>query len=726
MTTARASVPNPPPVPPGAAGSGGASDIDGMPRRFGKYTLMRKLATGGMAELFLALQRSVAGFEKLIVVKRVLPNLAQDRSFIELLLTEARIAATLNHPNVAHIYDVGEVEGQFYIAMEHIHGEDLRSIVRQMKKVGVTAFPLEHALAIVLGCCAGLAYAHEKRDLDGEPMNIVHRDVSPQNILVTFTGDVKLVDFGIAKAGRSHMEDTGSGQLKGKVPYMSPEQAQGLPLDGRSDIFSLGIMLFELCTGKRLFRGASEMDTLKMIVEGQYPRPRALNPNLHPKLEQIILRSLEKDPGRRYQSARDMQAELEDYIRENQLKVSPLSLAAWMQQLFGEKLQQQRQMLQEGRQLAEVIAAQAAAEEEARHSHEGTSSGVRTKQPSRAPWIVMAMMGLVAAVGAVWFAMTQGASSAPTGPGVLALSSTPPGAAILIDGSRREERTPATIEHLPLGRYAVTITADGFAPFRQEVELTESAARAEIAATLERPSASAMGVARIETTPPGARILLDGADTDLVSPATVSGIEPGVQHTIVVSLDGWVTQTAPVMVSAGAVQEVRLTLERTPLAATEHLVTITTDPPEARVQLDTEWHSGGSPYVLRVPARRYRLRVARDGFRTHEREIALAGGEQSELRIDLERERRAAGGGGGGGGGGEAAAAGGPGNVTIDARPWCNVTLDGRPLGQTPIVNRSVASGRHTVVCTNPDSGQSRTMQIDVHPGQTTRTRITL
>lgn len=269
-----------------------------------------------------------------------------------MLLAEARIAATLNHPNVAHIYDVGRVDGQFYIAMEHVHGEDLRSLVRQMKKKGVTSFPLEHALAIVMGCCAGLAYAHEKRDLDGEAMGIVHRDVSPQNILVTFTGDVKLVDFGIAKAGRGGMEDTGSGQLKGKVPYMSPEQAQGLDLDKRSDIFSLGIMLFELCTGRRLFRGKNEMETLRKIVEDEYPQPRQLNPNLSPRLEEIILRSLEKDTSRRYQTASEMQADLEDYIRSEQLKVSAISLGAWMQDLFQDKLDAQKQMMAEGRQLA--------------------------------------------------------------------------------------------------------------------------------------------------------------------------------------------------------------------------------------------------------------------------------------------------------------------------------------------------------------------------------------
>jgi serine/threonine-protein kinase len=693
-----------------------------MPKRFGKYTLIRKLAVGGMAELFLALQRSVAGFEKLIVVKRVLPHLAKDQAFVELLLAEARIAATLNHPNVAHIYDVGEVDGQFYIAMEHIHGEDLRSIVRQMKKVGVTAFPLEHTLAIVLGCCAGLAYAHEKRDLDGEPMNIVHRDVSPQNILITFTGDVKLVDFGIAKASRSSTtEDGETGQIKGKVPYMSPEQAQGLPLDARSDIFSLGIILFELCTGKRLFRGANEVETLRMIVEGEYPRPRSLNPNLHPRLEEIILRSLEKDPNRRYQSARDMQSDLEDYIREAQLKVSSLSLANWMQKLFEEKLAQQREMLAQGLQLAEVIAAQAAAEEEALRSQEATSSGVRSRQGSRAPLIVVALVAVAAAAGAVWWAATRRPPGPPTGPGVITVRSDPPGAAILIDGQRRSERTPATLRQLPLGRYTVTITADGFVPYRQPVELTRTQPQATVSATLERPSASTLGVARVETTPPGARILLDGRDTELVTPATVPALEPGVQHTIAVSKDGWVTQTVPFVVEAGQVQEIRLTLERTPLGPQEHLLFVITDPPEARVQLDTHWYETGSPYEFRIPARRYRLRVARDGFRTHERDITLRGGQQTELRIALERERprptqtqepthQAA----------------GPGQVTIDARPWCNVTLDGRPLGQTPIVNRSVPAGQHTVVCTNPDLGRSRTQTIEVRPGETTRTRITL
>ncbi len=183
----------------------------------------------------------------------------QDQGFIEMLLHEARVAATLSHPNVVQIFDVGQVDGTYFIAMEHIHGEDIQAIVRGMKKNNVAEFPLEHTISILLGTCAGLAYAHDKRDLDGAALGIVHRDISPRNIVVSFTGDVKIVDFGIAKSGTEpNGDDTPSGQLKGKAPYMSPEQASGQPIDWRSDIFAAGVMLFELTTGRRLFKGASE------------------------------------------------------------------------------------------------------------------------------------------------------------------------------------------------------------------------------------------------------------------------------------------------------------------------------------------------------------------------------------------------------------------------------------------------------------------------------------
>ncbi len=716
-----------PVIPPPPSADGGS---DNMPVRFGKYTLIRKLAVGGMAELFLALQRSVAGFEKLIVVKRVLPHLAKDESFIEMLLAEARIAATLNHPNVGHIYDVGSVDGQFYIAMEHIHGEDLRSLVRQMKKMNVTAFPLEHALAIVLGCCAGLAYAHDKRDLDGEPMGIVHRDVSPQNILVTFTGDVKLVDFGIAKAGRGQMEDTGSGQLKGKVPYMSPEQAQGEPLDNRSDIFSLGIMLFELCTGRRLFRGKNEMETLRKIVEEEYPRPRELNPGLSPRLEQIMLRSLEKDPVRRYQSARDMQVDLEDFIRSEQLKVSSVSLGEWMEALFRDTLDQQKQLLQEGRQLAEVIAAQVAEEErEGSLGTGGLESRVRQKPASKAPWIVLVLVLLVA-VGAVgWLATRPVPPPEPqvaTGAGIIVIETTPPGAAIWVDGERRPQSTPAAVENLPVGAsYAVKLTHEGYAPHTQQVQLSEAEPRASLSVSLRRPTASDLAVIRVRTVPPGASVLLDGRDTSQTTPATIAEVTPGTAHTLVMALEGYVTRTERLTLEAGQVADLSFELERLPLGPNESMLRVTTDPPTARVTINGTSYESGSPYEVRLPTARVRVSVARSGYRSQEREIALAGGRTSELSVTLERDRER-----------ErrrepsdssepaAPTSTEPGRLTFNSTPWCNVTVGGRNAGQTPVVNFQLPPGRHTVVCENPEAG-TRRVSVTIPPGDTVRRSIT-
>ncbi|MBX3268833.1 MAG: serine/threonine protein kinase [Sandaracinaceae bacterium] len=717
----------PPPIP----GAPKPEEIDptdpnaNMPARFGKYTLIRQIALGGMAELFLALQRSVAGFEKLIVVKRVLPHLAKDESFIEMLLAEARIAATLNHPNIAQVYDVGRADGRYYIAMEHVHGEDLRSLVRQMKKKDVTSFPLEHALAIVLGCCAGLAYAHDKRDLDGEPMGIVHRDVSPQNILVTFTGDVKLVDFGIAKAGRGQMEDTGSGQLKGKVPYMSPEQAQGLQLDNRSDIFSLGIMLFELCTGRRLFRGQNEMETLRKIVEDEYPRPRDLNPNLSPRLEEIILRSLEKDRTRRYQSARDMQADLEDYIRSEQLKVSALSLGTWISDLFREKLEAQKQMLQEGRQLAEIIAAQIEeSQREGGSLPEGSLSGVRARRASKVPWILLVLVVLAAAAGGVWFlTRPPPAPVAEVGPGVIALTSTPPGAAVWLDGNRRAERTPATIAELPVGRYQVRLTHPGYAPWDQQVDLTEAAPRAELSATLERVTASNLAAINVTTIPAGARVLFDGRETGLVTPATIPEIQPDIDHALSLSLEGYVTRNETVNLAAGQTTDLRLDLERTPLTPGEAILVLTVDPADARVQFDGEWHESGSPFEFRVPARTYRITVTKTGYHSIDRTVQLRGGQIAEETIEL--RRRATPPTGRGGGETEPPTSNEPGSLTFNSTPWCNVTIDGQSAGQTPVVNFRLAPGRHTVVCSNPTAGTER-LTITVAPGQAVRRAITL
>src|SRR5688572_5783532 len=207
------------------------------PARFGKYTLLERIAVGGMAEIFLARQAGLEGFEKTIVIKRIRPHLSNQTSFVKMFLNEAKLAAQLSHPNIVQIYDLGKIGESYFIAMEYIFGRDMRRIIPKADGMGIP-FPMVYALKIASSACEGLYHAHQKHDLYGNPLNIVHRDVTPENIMVSFDGTVKVLDFGIAKAANS--VESGPGEIKGKLSYMSPEQCQGLVLDQRSDLFSLG------------------------------------------------------------------------------------------------------------------------------------------------------------------------------------------------------------------------------------------------------------------------------------------------------------------------------------------------------------------------------------------------------------------------------------------------------------------------------------------------------
>jgi serine/threonine-protein kinase len=322
--------------------------------------LLRKRAAGGMAELYVASQGGPDGFDKTVVIKRVLPSLGEagDRAALAgMLMHEARVMAALSHSNVAQVLDAGSIEGDAFIALEHVHGEDLREMVRQMRRRRVAEFPIEHALSIVVGVCAGLAHVHERRGVGGVPLDVVHRDVSPQNVLVTFAGEVKLVDFGIATSRALQAEATPAGRPKGKLPYMSPEQARGETVDGRSDVFSAGVILFELTTGHRLFKGAGERETLELLLDRPYPRPSDVFHGYPPALEAIVVRALAKDRAARWQTAREMELALEEFIREERVAASSTALARLMTSLFEAELAAEVTALAEAKKLAETLEA---------------------------------------------------------------------------------------------------------------------------------------------------------------------------------------------------------------------------------------------------------------------------------------------------------------------------------------------------------------------------------
>jgi serine/threonine protein kinase len=300
-------------------------------RRVGRYTVLKHLASGGMAELYVARQQAVGGFEKQLVLKLLQGRYANNPRVVEMFLDEARLAAKLNHPSIVHVYDVAEDDdGVKFIAMEHIHGETLTDIIRRGVAVG-NYLPLEHGVHIVSQAAAGLAYAHGRFDNEGAPLRIVHRDISPSNVLVSYEGQTKIVDFGIARIQDQIREE--SGMRPGKASYMAPEQVAGEGADYRSDIFSLGIILYEISLGQRLWRGPAD-EVMRRIVEEKIAPPTSVRRSYPPALELIVMKALEKRPADRYQSTEEMRNDLEEFLDESGFRTGPRRLASYLKQLF--------------------------------------------------------------------------------------------------------------------------------------------------------------------------------------------------------------------------------------------------------------------------------------------------------------------------------------------------------------------------------------------------------
>jgi len=316
-----------------AAGAPAPSVARAADDTYGPYRLLERVAVGGMAEVFRAKRSGVEGFEKVVAVKRILSHLSDNKEFVDMFVDEAKMVAGLTHPNIVQIFDLGRIERSYYIAMEYVHGRDLRTILRRAKERHVLV-PLELSAFVVSRLAAALEYAHRKRDEAGQPMLLVHRDVSPQNILLSFEGDVKLTDFGIAKAA-SKASITDKGALRGKLLYMSPEQAWGKAMDRRSDIFSLGIVFYEMLTGQKPFLGTSEMSILETVRECRVAPPITVNPGIPEKMERVAMKALERDPEVRYQDAGEMHRDLERVLHERQ-PPTPRDVTLLLEQLFDE------------------------------------------------------------------------------------------------------------------------------------------------------------------------------------------------------------------------------------------------------------------------------------------------------------------------------------------------------------------------------------------------------
>ena len=324
------------------------------PSRLGRYELITQIGQGGMAEVQLAIQRGPAGFEKLVVVKLVHANLATQRSFVDMLLEEARMAALVKHPNVVDIYDLGEAEGRYFIAMEYLEGEPLLSVLRAGRE-GKRLDPLSTA-RLVSDTAEGLEAAHELRTMAGEPIELVHHDVSLGNIVILYNGQVKLVDFGVAKA------TTAAGpraKVQGKFSYMAPEKLKGDPGDRRSDIFSLGCVLWEALTLRRLFKGGNDADTMKQVLETTIVKPSSVNGDVPTDFDPIVMKALERLPGDRYSTAKEMAHDIEEVLREHRYGGRNDVIAKYMQATFESRITARKKLLQEvsskGRASADIL-----------------------------------------------------------------------------------------------------------------------------------------------------------------------------------------------------------------------------------------------------------------------------------------------------------------------------------------------------------------------------------
>jgi serine/threonine-protein kinase len=469
-----------------------------------KYRLREKIGSGGMAEVFRATGEGPEGFERTFVVKRIHPHLSHEPEFVRMFVDEAKISARVLHPNVVQVFEFAFHEGSHYIVMEPVDGVDMARLLRRLEQRGEVAPP---TFVAELGrqVCRGLDFAHTLTDADGTPLGIVHRDVTPPNIMAGWNGTVKILDFGLARAVRELRSNlTEAGTLKGKMSYVAPEQLEGRPADARTDVFSLGVVLHELLSGQRLFVGENDLETLRMVREMPVPRPSLRNSDVKPALEAAVMRALARDPDQRFRSAAEMADALDAVVLRK--RYSAQAFARDTRALFpaseaaGEPLATAVQFAADGSSV--VVGQGAAPRPSASPPPPPRAAPARARTPARLPWFAAAVPTAALAALAVLVLLRQApppavamAATAPSPIVEVALDSTPQGAVVTANAAapgaapRRLGETPLVLR-LPRGEAAValTLTKDGFAPLAFKIVPTRDR---DVVAPLERAPAAA-------------------------------------------------------------------------------------------------------------------------------------------------------------------------------------------------------------------------------------------
>jgi len=456
----------------------GVQELTG--ERFGKYLLVGEIATGGMAEVFLAVHKGPEGFVKIVVIKRVLQHLTSNPDFVQMFINEARLAARLEHPNIVRTYEFGEVDGQYFTAMEYLPGEDLCKTLNKLS-ISKQQMPLHFAAGIISQVCAGLHFAHQLTDTDGRPLELVHRDINPANIVLTYGGEVKIIDFGVAKSSAN--QHTITGTIKGKIAYMPPEQVLSRAVDQRADVFSAGIVLWELITGRPLFLRDSDAATLYAVMNDQIPPPSKHRSDVPRELDHIVLRALARAPSARYASADQLAAALDDFMARAP-RYDARMLAGTVENLFGSTRAEAKRSIAQTRSLARNITLVMKLRSEVRadlaerlDAVDRDRAGDDAGEPAPGQRGLLAVLAavLVACIAAgVLYTMSRPAPAQiarPVAATALAIDSVPAGAAVFVDGEPTGLTTPATLTGLTAGRFAIRVELSGHAPAAEEVDV---------------------------------------------------------------------------------------------------------------------------------------------------------------------------------------------------------------------------------------------------------------
>lgn len=624
--------------------------------RFGKYELGDLIARGGMAEVWAARLHGAEGFVKPVAIKRIREHISSDPEFVHLFIAEARLVAQLHHGNIVQIHDFDEVEGAYYLAMELVAGRDLRRVLIRAAERGRRLAP-ELGIHVAVEVAKGLMAAHEQRDDEGLPLGIVHRDLSPHNILLSYAGEVKVTDFGIAKAmAKSQAEDTGRERIRGKVPYMSPEQVRGGEVDQRSDLFALGLILFELTTGRRRYAQGGEAELVRQVSEAALPDPAEHNAAISPALNAVIRRLLAPSPADRFGSAREV---LQALHGSAGARDRSLELAAFLRALFPEEAEAARRSVGLlGRSIEGAIDPQRVP---SGHPEQGASgSGEATH---------LAAAAVTAARG-----RTGRLSTALVACGALLLAAL---AGLWAAG------------HLPGAGKENPVQEAPFAVLPGTGELDARASEPWVERRSVRPEAAA-GALEIQSEPSGAHLVVDGVATGRRTPTRL-GVTPG-RHRVLVRWEDGAEVTASPEVRAG--ERLRLLLERTgarELAGASRRLSTTPPPGAVRDPAPGRGESSG-PARDPSPGRGESPGPARDPAPGRGGSPGPGSALGEAVSLPLPKRR-----------------------VQLTCHPWALVSLGEKDLGQTPVI-RSLAPGSYRVTFRNPALGQSKTVSLQVLP----------